>query len=39
MVDHRPGHRAQDAIGDVGGTWNLQEMTTGTKHATSGPGI
>jgi hypothetical protein len=39
MIDDRRGHRAQHPIGDVGRTWNLQEMATRTRHGTSGVGI
>ena len=35
MIDDRAVHGAQHAIGDVGGSGNLQEMATGMNHGNS----
>jgi hypothetical protein len=39
VIDRGLRHRAQDAIGNVGGAGNLQEMTAGTvgSHAKDNP--
>ena len=32
MIDDRPRHRAQDAIGNVGGTGDLEKVPAGLRH-------